>query len=229
MRSSGDALAQQSGGERLAGAAQLGPFQGDRPGGRLHGQLGVAVAMAGSSTLTASVAVAAQELGDFGFQRGLQQQAGAEPGDLLKSLAKVTVGGEQLVDLGADALHRRYSCGHGRGPPQRELLALLGAYARPTFPPLPGRHPGVSPGRCGPSGAKLGVLLPSPKPNQDVSSPGRASPAQRGEYSQGCLRSKNSGSPTLSAAISFIWTFSSGGGSLRSSSRVAASEVKYTA
>jgi hypothetical protein len=29
---------------------------------------------------------------------------------------------------------------HGRGPPQLESLALLGAYARPTFPPLPGRH-----------------------------------------------------------------------------------------
>ena len=26
-----------------------------------------------------------------------------------------------------------------------------------------------------------------------------------GEYSQGCLRSKNSGSPTLSAFISSIW------------------------
>jgi hypothetical protein len=25
-------------------------------------------------------------------------------------------------------------------PPQLELVALLGAYAHPTFPPLPGRH-----------------------------------------------------------------------------------------
>jgi EAL domain-containing protein (putative c-di-GMP-specific phosphodiesterase class I) len=49
---------------------------------------------------------------------------------------------------------------------------------------------------------------------------------QRGEYSQGWVRSKNSGSPTLSAAISSIWAFSSGGGSLRSPSRAAASEVK---
>jgi hypothetical protein len=101
----------------------------------------VAVAVASSSTLAASVAVTAEELGDFHLQRGLQQQAGAEPGDVFQDLAEITVGGEQLVDLGADALHRGYSCGHGRGPPQRELLALLGAYARPTFPPLPGRHP----------------------------------------------------------------------------------------
>src|SRR6266536_5778830 len=55
------------------------------------------------------------------------------------------------------------------------------------------------------------------------------SSAQRGEYSQGCLRSKNSGTPTLSAAISSIWAFSSGGGSLRSPSRAASSEVKYNA
>jgi len=64
----------------------------------------VAVAVAGSSTLAAGVAVTAEERGDFCFQGGLQQQAGAEPGDLFQQLAEVAVGGEQLVDLGADAL-----------------------------------------------------------------------------------------------------------------------------
>jgi hypothetical protein len=52
---------------------------------------------------------------------------------------------------------------------------------------------------------------------------------QRGECSQGSLRSKNSGSPTLIAASSSISACSSGGGCLRSPSRASASEVKYTA
>lgn len=51
----------------------------------------------------------------------------------------------------------------------------------------------------------------------------------RGEYSQGCFRSKNSGTSMLSASISSICAFSSGGGSLRSPSRAATSEVKYNA
>jgi hypothetical protein len=54
--------------------------------------------------LAAGVAITAEELGDCCFQRGLQQQAGAEPGDLLEDLTQILVGGEQLVDLGADAL-----------------------------------------------------------------------------------------------------------------------------
>ena len=47
-------------------------------------------------------------------------QAHAEPGHLLKDLAEVTIGGEQVVDVGADALDGGYSCGHGCG-----FLSLL--------------------------------------------------------------------------------------------------------
>jgi hypothetical protein len=57
----------------------------------------------------------------------------------------------------------------------------------------------------------------------------RSDNSQRWLYSQGCLRSKNSGSPTLIAASSSIWACSSGGGCLRSPWRASASEVKYTA
>jgi hypothetical protein len=76
-----------------------------------------------------------------------------------------------------------------------------------------------------------GVAMRSPDPPQaqrgcQLPRPGKS---QRGAYSQGCLRSKNSGTPMLSCCISSIWAFSSGGGSLRSPSRAAASEVKYIA
>jgi hypothetical protein len=102
----------------------------------------VTVAVAGASTLAASVAVTAEELGDFHLQRGLQQQTGAEPGDVFQDLAKVAVGGEQLVDLGADALHRGYSCRHGRGPPIRvgsSAGSLRPSYfsTAPRTPPSP--------------------------------------------------------------------------------------------
>jgi hypothetical protein len=98
------ALAEQPRGERLIGAAQLGTFQRDRPGGGLDRRRGVAIAVPRPDALAAGVAITAEELGDFCFQRGLQQQAGAEPGDLLEDLTQILVGGEQLVDLGADAL-----------------------------------------------------------------------------------------------------------------------------
>jgi hypothetical protein len=93
----------------------------------------VAVAVADALPLATLVAVAAEELADLGLQGGLHDQPHAQPGDLLQDLAKLLVGGEQLVDLGADALDSRQSWGHGRGPPQHEWLALLGAYARLTF------------------------------------------------------------------------------------------------
>jgi hypothetical protein len=64
----------------------------------------VAIAVSRPDALAAGVAITAEELGDFCFQRGLQQPAGAEPGDLLEDLTQILVGGEQLVDLGADAL-----------------------------------------------------------------------------------------------------------------------------
>ena len=49
---------------------------------------------------------------------------------------------------------------------------------------------------------------------------------QRGACSQGLLRSKKTGSPIVSASISFIISCISGGGSFRSPSRAASSEVK---
>ena len=48
-----------------------------------------------------------------------------------------------------------------------------------------------------------------------------------GEMIAGCLRSKNSVSPTVSLPISSICACNSGGSSLRSPSRASASEVKY--
>jgi hypothetical protein len=67
----------------------------------------VAVAIPGALALPAHVAVAAQELGHLGLQRGLHDQPHAEAGDLLQDLAEVLLGGEQLVDLGADAFDSR--------------------------------------------------------------------------------------------------------------------------
>jgi hypothetical protein len=78
----------------------------------------MAVAMPRSGVGVALVTLPTQERGDLSFQGGRQEQPGSEPGDLLDHLGQVTGGiGEQLVDLGADALDRRYSCGHGRGSP----------------------------------------------------------------------------------------------------------------
>jgi hypothetical protein len=102
-----DALAQQPGRERLGGTAQLGALQHHRPGGGLHRQLGVAVAIASAVAVAAGVTVAAQELADRGFQGGLHDQPHTQPGDLLQDLAEVLLGGEQLVDLGADPLGSR--------------------------------------------------------------------------------------------------------------------------
>lgn len=67
----------------------------------------MAVAVAGTGALTAGIAVTAEELGDLCLQRGLQQQTSTKPGNVLQDVAKVAVAGEQLVDLGADALDRR--------------------------------------------------------------------------------------------------------------------------
>jgi hypothetical protein len=64
----------------------------------------VAVAIPGTLPLAAGVAVTAQELADLGLQGGLHDQPHAQPGNLLQDLPEVLLGGEQLVDLGADAL-----------------------------------------------------------------------------------------------------------------------------
>jgi hypothetical protein len=67
----------------------------------------MAVAVPDTVTVATLVAVAAQELADLGFDGGLHDQPHAQPGDLLQDLPEVLLGGEQLVDLGADALDSR--------------------------------------------------------------------------------------------------------------------------
>jgi hypothetical protein len=52
----------------------------------------------------ALVAGPPQELLDLGLQGGLHQQPHAQAGDLLQDRGQVTIGREQLVDLGAGAL-----------------------------------------------------------------------------------------------------------------------------
>ena len=135
-----DALAQQPRGERLVGATHLGPLQDHRAGGGLDLKLGMTVAIPGAVTLATHIAVAAQELGHLSLQRGLHDQPHTQPRDLLQHLAELLLGGEQLIDLGADTLNRRYSCWHGRRPPMVSWRSL-GAYVRSTFPPDLGRHP----------------------------------------------------------------------------------------
>jgi hypothetical protein len=67
----------------------------------------VAVAIPDAVTVATLVAVAAQELAHLGFHGGLDDQPHAQPGDLLQDLPQVLLGGEQLVDLGADPFDRR--------------------------------------------------------------------------------------------------------------------------
>jgi hypothetical protein len=85
----------------------LGPLQRDRPGGGLDRHGLVAVAIPRPGLRVALVAVAAKEDAHLGLQRGLQHQADAQAGDLLQDLGNRPVGGEQLIDLGADTVHRR--------------------------------------------------------------------------------------------------------------------------
>jgi hypothetical protein len=69
-----------------------------------------AVAATGPALVGAPlVAGAAQELVDLGLQGGLQQQPHAPAGDVLQDRGQLTLRGEQLVDLGAQALGERYS------------------------------------------------------------------------------------------------------------------------
>lgn len=78
----------------------------------------------------ALVAVPAQELGHLGLEGGLEQEPRRQAGDLLEHMAEVTLGGEQLVNLCADALGGRYSCSHGCRSSFVELELLEGTYAR---------------------------------------------------------------------------------------------------
>jgi hypothetical protein len=98
----GHVLAEQPRGEPLVGAAQLRSGQVDGARGGLDGHVAVAVAVTGAGAVAAGVAVAAEELGDLGLQRGLQDQPGAEARDVLEDLGQVAVVGEQGVDLAVD-------------------------------------------------------------------------------------------------------------------------------
>ena len=111
---------QQPGGEGLVRAPQLRALDGDGPGCGLDRGRAVAVAAARAGTLAVGVALPAEELGELGLQGGLEEQAHADTGHLLQDLAEVAVRGEQVVDVGADALEGGYSCGHGCG-----FLSLL--------------------------------------------------------------------------------------------------------
>jgi hypothetical protein len=101
---SGDVLAQQSGGARLVSAVQFGPLVRHRPRRGLDGDVTVAVARPGTGAVAPLEAFAAEEPGDLGLQRGLQDQPRAQMRDVRDRLAEVTVAGEQGVDLGEDAV-----------------------------------------------------------------------------------------------------------------------------
>jgi hypothetical protein len=112
----GDVAAEQAGGERLGGAAQLGPGQRDRPGGGLDGRVPVAVTGTGAGVpgrRGAGVTVPSEELGDLGLEGGLHQQLRAEPGHLLQDLRQRPALSKQIIDVAADTVGRRYSCRHG--------------------------------------------------------------------------------------------------------------------
>src|SRR5205823_10901942 len=125
---------EQAGCERLGGAAQLRPGQLHRPGGGLDGHVPVPVPgtwagiVAGRGPL---VPVAAEELGDLGFEGGLHQQLRAEPGDVFQDLRELLILGEQLIDVAADTVSRGYSVWHGRRSfPSMTWRSLKGTYAR---------------------------------------------------------------------------------------------------
>src|SRR4030095_16152165 len=59
------------------------------------------------------VAVTCQLLADDLLHHALKGQPYRQPRDLLQDAQQLTVGREQLVDLGADGLGGRYSCSHG--------------------------------------------------------------------------------------------------------------------
>ena len=90
------------------------------------------------------VALPAEELGDLGLDRSLDEQAHAEASDLLQHVAQVTVGGEQVVDVGADALQGDTRVDTGVG----SFLCLQGfeRNLRPRlFTPGTGRHRALVP------------------------------------------------------------------------------------
>jgi hypothetical protein len=99
--------AKESRREAFGGAAQLRSVDGDRSGGGLDRGRAVAVTGTGAGVLgvgRALVASPAEELGHLGLHRGLDDQAGAQAGDILQDPDQVTVGSEQGIDLVTDAI-----------------------------------------------------------------------------------------------------------------------------
>jgi len=141
--------AEQSRGELLGRPAQLGAGNRDRPGGGLDRCRTEPVPAALAGVLgggDALVAGAAEELGDLCFDRGLDDQAGTQAGDLLQGLGQVDALGEQGIDLMTDLLGGRYSYGHGRGSFLGSLAAIEANLRPLSFTPRLGRDPGL--GRC---------------------------------------------------------------------------------
>src|SRR6266516_5046031 len=127
---------EQAGGERLAGDAQLGPGQLDRPGSGLDGHFPVPAAGPGPSILAGRcplIAVSAEELGDLGLQRRLQQQLRAEPATSSR------ISGRAFSWANSSSMWPRIRpvgdtrCATGVGPSFDDLAVLKGTYARPLI------------------------------------------------------------------------------------------------
>ena len=114
------------------------------PGGGLDRGRAVPVAAAGPDALAMGVALPAQELGDLGLDGGLHQQAHPEAGHLLEDLAELTLGGEQVVDVGADALDGDTRVDTGVGS-FLCLQGLKGTYARSSIYTADGERPDLRP------------------------------------------------------------------------------------
>jgi hypothetical protein len=113
----GDALPEQAVTQRGMGVAQLGALQLHRPQRGLQGAgLLPAVAVAlGPLSGPALVAVTPQLLADDLLDHTLEGQPHRQAGHLLHDAQQLPAGLEQLMDLSADGLGRRYSYSHGRG------------------------------------------------------------------------------------------------------------------
>ena len=107
------ALAEQLRGERLGGAAQLRPVHRHRSRRRLDCRVAVPVTATRPSIRHgggALIAGTSEEHVDLGLHRSLDDQPGAEAGDVLDDLRQVTLSVEQGVDLAPDPVRGRYSC-----------------------------------------------------------------------------------------------------------------------
>ena len=142
----GHAQPEQPRAEPLVGAAQLRPLHRDRAHGGLDRRRRLPAVARTRPTLdgrlVALVAGSAQELSHLGLRGGLHHQTAAEAAHLLKDRGQVTVGGEQRIDLSADALGRGYSWCHGCRSSfvlsqVRGNLRPLHVYTRDETPPPP--------------------------------------------------------------------------------------------